>query len=156
MSRIRTRNSQINRQWIMLQMLATSRFGMTAKALAAELEVNPRTIHGDLNVLLELFPDTVSRVETGMFRELVYRAKNFLILSPRAPRPKHCGGCGDLIPNELWYCTELCRAEATRRADEKPVVTAKDPTYDPDDPPAKYEPTAQWETARNEWLKGGR
>jgi len=58
------RGDQLGRQWRIIQLLVSARRGWSAADLAAELEVNPRTVYRDLEALqVAGFPLYTERVE---------------------------------------------------------------------------------------------
>jgi proteasome accessory factor B len=66
------RGDQLSRQWRLIQLLAKARYGVGLEALAAELEVNRRTVYRDLDALMFAgFPITSERREGRVFYRVI-------------------------------------------------------------------------------------
>jgi hypothetical protein len=108
------RCSKVRRSWAVLRLIAASRHGLTVQQVVEAIGGSDRNIRRDLETLLEL-DIGVERIVFPGNKPDRFRAKNYVVLAPGAARAKYCGGCGDPIVSDAWFCSEPCRASAKAR-----------------------------------------
>ena len=104
----RVRYPTVQRCWDILRLIAASRYGLTAKQIAAETGLSLRTVRRILYALedVDIGVEWVTDRRNPVRR---YRCPNFVILAKNAPRARYCRGCGIEIPTAESACSDGCR-----------------------------------------------